>query len=244
MIPSSPIPQHVAIIMDGNGRWAKKRFLPRAQGHRRGLTTLHEVVEASVKAGIRTLTVFAFSSENWHRPESEVRLLMELFASGLKKWTPQLKAAGVRIRIIGDMSAFSAELLEVINESESATRDGTNMLLNIAANYGGRWDITQAAQKVMDAGLPFTEANLSRFMAVCDVDLLIRTGGENRLSNFLLWESSYAELFFSEKLWPDFDEHALLAALAWYEKRERRFGRTSEQIQGTKGCELTEPLKP
>ena len=229
-------PRHVAVIMDGNGRWAKRRLLPRAEGHRRGLQTLHDVVEGAVRAGIETFTVFAFSSENWRRPEREVRLLMELFASGLKKWSPELARQGVSIRVIGDMTAFSPELRAIIDESCALTAGGTRMRLNIAANYGGRWDLVQAARSLAAEGVEITEEAVASRMSVADVDLLIRTGGEHRLSNFLLWQASYAELYFTPTLWPDFSSGGLEEALAWYHTRERRFGKTSEQLVGAEAA--------
>lgn len=230
-------PAHVAIIMDGNGRWAKKRFLPRAEGHRQGVEALNRVVESAVQLGIKRLTVFAFSSENWARPAPEVAMLMKLFAQALHRWCEPLAKAGVRLRVIGDKTAFSDSVKEAIEASERATANGSNMELVIAANYGGRWDVCQATQQVIDAGLDVTPENLSKYMTVPDVDLLIRTGGECRISNFLLWQSAYAEIYFTERLWPDFAAGDLEDALAWYVRRERRFGRTSEQLQN--GAELS-----
>ena len=230
-------PAHVAIIMDGNGRWAKKRFLPRAEGHRQGVEALNRVVESAVQLGIKRLTVFAFSSENWARPAPEVAMLMKLFAQALHRWCEPLAKAGVRLRVIGDKTAFSDSVKEAIEASERATANGSNMELVIAANYGGRWDVCQATQQVIDAGLDVTPENLSKYMTVPDVDLLIRTGGECRISNFLLWQSAYAEIYFTERLWPDFDAKDLEDALEWYVRRERRFGRTSEQLQN--GAELS-----
>ena len=230
-------PAHVAIIMDGNGRWAKKRLLPRAEGHRQGVEALNRVVESAVQLGIKRLTVFAFSSENWARPAPEVAMLMKLFAQALHRWCEPLAKAGVRLRVIGDKTAFSDSVKEAIEASERATANGSNMELVIAANYGGRWDVCQATQQVIDAGLDVTPENLSKYMTVPDVDLLIRTGGECRISNFLLWESAYAEIYFTERLWPDFAAGDLEDALAWYVRRERRFGRTSEQLQN--GAELS-----
>ena len=230
-------PAHVAIIMDGNGRWAKKRFLPRAEGHRQGVEALNRVVESAVQLGIKRLTVFAFSSENWARPAPEVAMLMKLFAQALHRWCEPLAKAGVRLRVIGDKTAFSDSVKEAIEASERATANGSNMELVIAANYGGRWDVCQATQQVIDAGLEVTPENLSKYMTVPDVDLLIRTGGECRISNFLLWQSAYAEIYFTERLWPDFDAKDLEDALEWYVRRERRFGRTSEQLQN--GAELS-----
>ena len=230
-------PAHVAIIMDGNGRWAKRRLLPRAEGHRQGVEALNRVVEAAARLGIERLTVFAFSSENWARPAPEVAMLMKLFAQALHRWCEPLAKAGVRLRVIGDKTAFSDSVKEAIEASERATVNGTNMELVIAANYGGRWDVCQATQQVIDAGLDVTPENLSKYMTVPDVDLLIRTGGECRISNFLLWQSAYAEIYFTERLWPDFAAGDLEDALAWYVRRERRFGRTSEQLQN--GVELS-----
>lgn len=233
----SKTPAHVAIIMDGNGRWAKKRFLPRAEGHRQGVEALNRVVESAVQLGIKRLTVFAFSSENWARPAPEVAMLMKLFAQALHRWCEPLAKAGVRLRVIGDKTAFSDSVKEAIEASERATANGSNMELVIAANYGGRWDVCQATQQVIDTGLDVTPENLSKYMTVPDVDLLIRTGGECRISNFLLWQSAYAEIYFTERLWPDFDAKDLEDALEWYVRRERRFGRTSEQLQN--GAELS-----
>ncbi len=230
-------PAHVAIIMDGNGRWAKKRLLPRAEGHRQGVEALNRVVESAVQLGIKRLTVFAFSSENWARPAPEVAMLMKLFAQALHRWCEPLAKAGVRLRVIGDKTAFSDSVKEAIEASERATANGSNMELVIAANYGGRWDVCQATQQVIDTGLDVTPENLSKYMTVPDVDLLIRTGGECRISNFLLWQSAYAEIYFTERLWPDFAAGDLEDALAWYVRRERRFGRTSEQLQN--GAELS-----
>ena len=230
-------PAHVAIIMDGNGRWAKRRLLPRAEGHRQGVEALNRVVEAAARLGIERLTVFAFSSENWARPAPEVAMLMKLFAQALHRWCEPLAKAGVRLRVIGDKTAFSDSVKEAIEASERAAANGANMELVIAANYGGRWDVCQAAQQVNDAGLDVTPENLSKYMTVPDVDLLIRTGGECRISNFLLWQSAYAEIYFTERLWPDFAASDLEDALAWYVRRERRFGRTSEQLQN--GAELS-----
>ena len=230
-------PAHVAIIMDGNGRWAKKRFLPRAEGHRQGVEALNRVVESAVQLGIKRLTVFAFSSENWARPAPEVAMLMKLFAQALHRWCEPLAKAGVRLRVIGDKTAFSDSVKEAIEASERATANGSNMELVIAANYGGRWDVCQATQQVIDTGLDVTPENLSKYMTVPDVDLLIRTGGECRISNFLLWQSAYAEIYFTERLWPDFAAGDLEDALAWYVRRARRFGRTSEQLQN--GAELS-----
>jgi len=228
---ASHIPHHVAIIMDGNGRWAKSRLRPRTEGHRQGVEALNRVVEEAARAGIERLTVFAFSSENWRRPAAEVSMLMKLFAQALRRWCEPLAEAGVRLRVIGDRTAFSDTVREAIAENEAATAGGTKMELVIAANYGGRWDCCQAASECAAAGLEMTPENIGRFMSVPDVDLLIRTGGECRISNFLLWQSAYAEIYFTDALWPDFGEDDLKEALRWYEGRERRFGRTSEQLR-------------
>lgn len=229
--------QHVGIIMDGNGRWAKRRLLPRAEGHRQGVEALNRIVGAAARLGIERLTVFAFSSENWARPAPEVAMLMKLFAQALHRWCEPLAKAGVRLRVIGDRAAFSDSVKAAIEASERATANGANMELAIAANYGGRWDVCQATQQVINAGLDVTPKTLSKYMTVPDVDLLIRTGGESRISNFLLWQSAYAEIYFTERLWPDFEPKDLEDALAWYGRRERRFGRTSEQLQN--GAELS-----
>ncbi|WP_303162691.1 polyprenyl diphosphate synthase [uncultured Sutterella sp.] len=227
------LPGHIAIIMDGNGRWARSRFLPRAEGHRQGVLALERVVEASVRLGIRALTVFAFSSENWRRPAAEVSALMKIFATALARWEEPLLKAGVSIRIIGDRHAFSEDLQRAIEHAEKTTAPGSRMHLNIAANYGGRWDALQAAQAAAAAGDLTLEGIEKRLSAHDDgeVDLLIRTGGERRISNFLLWQAAYAELYFTDTLWPDFDAAALDDALNWYVGRERRFGMTSEQLR-------------
>lgn len=223
---------HVAVIMDGNGRWAKSRLLPRAEGHRQGVEALNRVVREAVDLGIDRLTVFAFSSENWARPAAEVAMLMKLFAQALRRWREPLAEAGVRLRVIGDKSVFSDDLREAIEACEAATAAGMTMELAIAANYGGRWDICQATARAVSAGETVTPEAIGRYLCVPDVDLLIRTGGECRISNFLLWQSAYAEIHFTSRLWPDFGAEDLREALRWYAGRERRFGRTSEQLQG------------
>lgn len=226
-------PRHVAIIMDGNGRWAKKRFLPRAEGHRQGVKALEKVVRRAGELGLSALTVFAFSSENWRRPKSEVDILMKLFARGLKEWADPLSEKGVRLRVIGDRCAFPDEVRESIALCEAKTAGGKGMVLSIAANYGGRWDLVQAAQRAAAEG-DLTATGIEKHLTLADlpeVDLLIRTGGEQRISNFLLWQSAYAELYFDKALWPDYDEAHLDAAIDWFHGRERRFGMTSEQIR-------------
>lgn len=224
---------HIAIVMDGNGRWAKRRFLPRLAGHKQGVTALQRCVKACAERGIGTLTVFAFSSENWSRPAEEVSGLMELLARAIGREVPQLARDGIRLRFVGAREGLSAPLLENLAQAEAQTAHCARMLLNICFNYGGRWDIAQAAAGLAERGEPITPESLDRAMAlshVHDPDLLIRTGGEMRLSNFLLWQAAYSELLFSDKLWPDFDEAALDAALETYRTRERRFGQTSEQL--------------
>ena len=228
------LPNHVAVIMDGNGRWAKARFMPRVEGHRRGISALRSLVEASLKAGIKHLTVFAFSSENWKRPADEVGTLMRFFVSGLKKEALPLRDAGVRLNIIGDRSAFSRELIQAIEEAENTTALAKTMSLNICINYGGRWDIVQAAKQLVANDEEITEQSLGSYLSLPwagEVDLLIRTGGEQRVSNFLLWQSAYAEMWFDDVLWPDFSAKDLQRALDWYASRERRFGRTGDQVK-------------
>ena len=229
----SQSPYHVAVVMDGNGRWASKRFLPRVAGHQQGVGALRRCVKACAERGVRVLTVFAFSSENWSRPADEVSGLMELFALALSREVPQLKADGVRLYFVGDRAGLSAKVLAGINEAESATALNSRLILNVCFNYGGRWDIVQASAKLAASGLAVTEQALSSAMAlahVSDPDLVIRTGGEQRISNFLLWQSAYAEFYFSEKLWPEFDESELDCAIGAFKHRERRFGKTSAQL--------------
>ena len=227
-------PQHIAIVMDGNGRWATKRFLPRLAGHRQGVESLRRCVRACVARGVRVLTVFAFSSENWNRPADEVSGLMELMGKALVREVPQLTKDGVRLRFVGERSGLSAGMRAALEHAEAATAANARMTLNVCFNYGGRWDIAQAAAALAARCEPITEASLHGAMGMAhvpDPDLLIRTGGEKRISNFLLWQAAYSELYFSDRLWPDFDEAALDAAIADYAARERRFGLTSEQLQ-------------
>ena len=233
MTSSNPLPQHVAIVMDGNGRWASKRFLPRVAGHKQGVDALRKCVSACVHRGVRVLTVFAFSSENWNRPTEEVSGLMTLFALALSREVPKLRAQGVRLHFIGDRTNLSQSVTDGMATSELDTCTNEAMVLNVCFNYGGRWDIVQAAAKLMNQGTPVTEHSLGSAMAlshVGDPDLVIRTGGEQRISNFLLWQSAYSEFYFSDKLWPDFDESALDLALLAYQQRERRFGKTTAQL--------------
>ena len=234
-MPTAPpaSPQHIAIVMDGNGRWAQRRLLPRLAGHRQGVESLRRCVRACAVRGVAVLTVFAFSSENWSRPQDEVSGLMELMGKALVREVPQLMQDGVRLRFVGARAGLSAGMRAALEQAEATTAGNARLTLNVCFNYGGRWDIAQAAAGLAARGEPITEESLHRAMAmahVSDPDLVIRTGGEMRISNFLLWQAAYAELYFSELLWPDFDEAALDAALAAYAARERRFGRTSAQL--------------
>jgi undecaprenyl diphosphate synthase len=229
------VPRHVAIIMDGNGRWAKRRFLPRVAGHKKGVETVREVVKACAERGIEFLTLFAFSSENWRRPPEEVTFLMQLFLRALEQEVGKLHSNAIRFRVVGDLSPFDPRIREHIRRGEELTAGHTRLTLTVAANYGGRWDILQAAERcrLEDPDAPITEARLARFLAMShapEPDLFIRTGGEKRISNFLLWQLAYTELYFTDALWPDFGTKALDEAIASYRRRERRFGRTSEQL--------------
>ncbi len=241
-IPSSDnVPRHVAIIMDGNGRWAKRRKLPRAAGHRAGVESVRTIVKACGKKGIDVLTLFAFSSENWRRPKQEVGLLMELFISVLGDEAESLRERNVQLRVVGDRAAFPERLQRAIAEAEQLTKDNDGLTLVIAANYGGRWDITEAtrmiSRKVAAGQLTAEEISpelIGQHLSLADLpepDLFIRTGGEKRVSNFLLWQTAYTELYFTDCLWPDFDSDCFDAALASFAKRERRFGRTGEQVE-------------
>lgn len=228
------VPRHIAVIMDGNGRWAKRRLLPRLAGHKQGVESLRRCARACVERGVPVLTVFAFSSENWNRPQEEVSGLMSLLATALAKEVTQLSRDGVRLYFVGDRSSLSPKVREGLALAEQQTAHNTRLILNICFNYGGRWDIAQAAQKVVEQGLAMTPENLDKAMALAhvpDPDLLIRTGGEMRISNFLLWQVAYSEMYFSASLWPDFDESELDRAIGAFNGRERRFGQTSEQIQ-------------
>jgi undecaprenyl diphosphate synthase len=227
------IPNHVAIVMDGNGRWATRRFMPRVAGHKKGMDALRACVRHCGERGVKVLTVFAFSSENWNRPAEEVNGLMELLAMALSREVPQLMAEGVRVHFIGDREALSEKVRHGLAQAEAATATNSRLVFNICFNYGGRWDIAQAAAKLATRGEPITQESMHEAMALAhvpDPDLIIRTGGEQRISNFLLWQAAYSELYFSDKLWPDFDDAALDAAFADYALRERRFGKTSEQL--------------
>ncbi len=228
------VPHHIAIVMDGNGRWANKRFLPRVAGHKQGVDALHACVKTCVERGVKVLTVFAFSSENWERPADEVSGLMELLAKALAREVAQLSKDGIQIHFVGERDSLSDGLKNGFKQAEDVTAHNSRLIFNICFNYGGRWDIAQAAAKLAAKNLEITSNNLNSEMSlshVADPDLIIRTGGEQRLSNFLLWQAAYSELYFSEKLWPDFDAVALDEAIDAFNQRERRFGKTSEQIK-------------
>ena len=234
---ASSVPLHVAIIMDGNGRWAKRRLLPRVAGHRRGVEAVREVTRACIDRGIEYLTLFAFSSENWRRPAEEVSVLQQLFLSALEQEVEKLHGNEVRLKVIGDIGAFGDRICSLVAKGEALTGGNRRLTLTIAANYGGRWDLLQAMAKMVshypEQRGAYTEAQLSRFLAMNfapEPDLFVRTGGEQRISNFLLWQLAYTELYFTPTLWPDFDAAALDAAIRWYAERERRFGRTSDQL--------------
>lgn len=233
------VPRHVAIIMDGNGRWAKKRFLPRFAGHRRGVETVRDSVKYCLERGIEYLTLFAFSSENWRRPEEEVSLLMQLFMRALQQEVAKLDSNGVRLKIVGDLARFDPVLQSLIVAAEQRTAGNDKLTLTLAANYGGRWDILQAVNRLAlarpESCGAWSEADLAPFLAMSyapEPDLFIRTGGEQRISNFLLWQLAYTELYFTDTLWPEFDSAAFADAICSYQQRERRFGRTSEQLSG------------
>ncbi len=240
--PNPPVPdalpRHVAIIMDGNGRWAESRGLERSAGHRQGLETTRRAVRFYATRGIDTLSLFAFSSENWGRPSSEVEALFDLFVSAIEAELPELRERGVTLRFVGERAGFPGELRQRMQDAEDLTRDNGGMCLVIALGYGGRWDILQAARRWAEAGMPGDgdgEAVFGSFLATSglpDVDLLIRTGGEQRISNFLLWQAAYAELLFLETYWPDVGDRELEHSLAWYGRRQRRFGRVRGPSEG------------
>jgi undecaprenyl diphosphate synthase len=241
-IPShSGMPRHIAVIMDGNGRWAKKRYLPRVAGHKQGVETVRRVTQYCAELGIEYLTLFAFSSENWRRPAEEVSTLRQLFMVALEQEAERLHRNRVRLKVIGDIVPFGARVVELARRAEELTALNSGLTLTIAANYGGRWDLMQALGKlVRTEPIPtegYTEDQLAPYLALNyapEPDLFIRTGGEQRISNFLLWQLAYTELYFTPTLWPDFDAKQLDAAIAWYQQRERRFGRTSEQVEKSK----------
>ncbi len=232
---TSGVPQHLAVIMDGNGRWAKARALPRVSGHVQGVESVRALTENCGKQGIKYLTLFAFSSENWRRPAEEVGFLMKLLLAALGREVKKLHAAKVRLRVVGELTALPKDIQTLINKAHTLTEKNEALHLTVALNYGGRWDITQAAARAA-AELPASaidEAAIHSRLSMAfapEVDLLVRTGGESRISNFLLWDLAYAELHFTQTLWPDFDTAALQASIDWYAQRERRFGRTSEQL--------------
>ena len=233
------MPRHIAIIMDGNGRWAKQRYLPRIAGHRRGVENVRGTVRACAENGVEYLTLFAFSSENWRRPAEEVSFLMQLFISALEQEVAKLHENGVRFRVIGDLSRFERPLRQLIADAEKPDRRQPRLTLTVAANYGGRWDIMQAVQAharrhSRSSPPASSETDLVPYLSLAyapEPDLFIRTGGEQRISNFLLWQLAYTEMYFTDTLWPDFDTAALDAAITSYQQRERRFGRTSEQLR-------------
>lgn len=232
------VPNHVAIIMDGNGRWARRRFLPRVAGHKRGVETVREIVKACAARGVSYLTLFAFSSENWRRPVEEVSFLMQLFVRALQEEVAKLHRNGIRFRVVGDLARFEPSLVALIRDAEALTAGNAGLTLTVAANYGGRWDILQAVNRLVvehpERAGDYTEEDLAPYLSMAfapEPDLFIRTGGEERISNFLLWQLAYTEFHFTETLWPEFDTAALDAAIASYQRRERRFGRTSEQLQ-------------
>lgn len=234
---AAAVPRHVAVIMDGNGRWAKKRFLPRVAGHVKGVELVREAVRACLERGVQYLTLFAFSSENWRRPQEEVTLLMQLFVKALEKEVDKLARNGVRLHVIGDLARFEPHLQQLIREAEAKTAGNSRLDLTIAANYGGRWDIMQAVNRMLAADPEkrggWQEGDLEPHLAMSyapEPDLFIRTGGEERISNFLLWQLAYTEFYFTATLWPDFDTAEFDRAIASYQARERRFGRTSEQL--------------
>jgi len=240
--PHGDVPRHVAIIMDGNGRWAKQRRLPRIAGHQRGVEAVRATVRSCAERGVRYLTLFAFSSENWRRPPDEVALLMQLFIAALENEVQKLHRNGIRLKVVGERERFDPKIQALIREGERLTAANGGLTLTIAANYGGRWDILQALSQLarerpeaVAAGI--TEQQLAPHLSMSyapEPDLFVRTGGEKRVSNFLLWQLAYTELYFTDALWPDFDGAALEAAFASYRARERRFGRTSEQLEEAK----------
>jgi len=247
-LESRDVPRHVAIIMDGNGRWANRRLLPRVAGHRKGVEAVRATVRAAIEHGIEYLTLFAFSSENWRRPPDEVSILMELFTRALEAEVAKLHRNGIRFKVVGDTSRFDRRICELVAAGEALTANNTRLTLTVAANYGGRWDIAQAARRYFAANADalaqaraFVPEALEPYLAMAyapEPDLFIRTGGEKRISNFLLWQLAYTELYFTDLLWPDFDAGALTAAIASYATRERRFGRTSAQVQARNDAQI------
>lgn len=235
------VPRHIAVIMDGNGRWAKQRFLLRVAGHKRGVEALRKTIQACVDRGVKFLTVFAFSSENWRRPAEEVSVLRQLFISVLENEVEKMHANGIRLKVIGNLEPFGERIIELARHGERRTAENCKLTFTVAANYGGRWDVMQAMTKAVKANpgvVEFTEDLLEPYLALNhapEPDLFIRTGGEQRISNFLLWQLAYTELYFTDTLWPDFNAQSLDRAIVSYCERERRFGRTSEQLETDPG---------
>ncbi len=240
-LSSEALPKHIAVIMDGNGRWAKEKGKPRVFGHKKGVKSVRRTISTATQLGIQAITFFAFSSENWRRPQDEVGVLMELFFSVLTTEVKKLHRNNLRLRVIGDLSRFSKRLQDKISAAESLTENNTGMVVNIAANYGGKWDITNAVRRLAEdvsngdiTASDITEQSIAQYLTMSDlpdVDLLIRTSGECRISNFMLWQLAYAELYFTPTYWPDFNEDSLVEAITWFVNRERRFGCTGEQIK-------------
>lgn len=229
---ATDVPRHIAVVMDGNGRWAQKRFLPRVAGHKQGVEAVRALIRGASERGVEVLTVFAFSSENWQRPPDEVSFLMELFLRALREEVQKLHSNGIRFRVIGDTTVLGRETQALIADGERLTAANTGLCLNVAVNYGGRWDIQQAVARAAGAGDASAFANYLSFSGQPDPDLFIRTGGERRISNFMLWQLAYTELYFTDALWPDFGAPELAQAIDWYATRERRFGKTGEQVRG------------
>ena len=228
---SSSAPRHLAVVMDGNGRWAKRRYLPRVAGHKQGLEAVRALIRGAMKQGVECLTIFAFSSENWQRPADEVSFLMDLFLRALREEVQKLHGNGIRFRAVGDISVLPQETQSLIRDAEMLTRSNDQFCLNVAVNYGGRWDVEQAVGRAQASGdLPAFPDYLA-FAGQPDPDLFIRTGGERRISNFMLWQLAYTELYFTDTLWPDFSEAELAEALKWFASRERRFGKTGDQLR-------------
>jgi undecaprenyl diphosphate synthase len=234
------VPQHVAIVMDGNGRWATELGLPRVAGHTRGIDAVRSTIEVCARAGVGFLTLFAFSSENWRRPPEEVELLMSLFAATLEREVPRLHSNGVRLRVVGDLDKFNTKIQKLVRDAETMTKSNTGLTVTIAANYGGRWDVLQATRRLLEAraatapAAAISEDEFARHLSMAyapEPDLFIRTGGEQRVSNFLLWQLAYTEFYFTDKYWPDFDAATLNEAFTSYARRERRYGRTSAQLR-------------
>ena len=231
VIDPSAAPRHIAVVMDGNGRWAKRRFLPRVAGHKQGLEAVRALIRGCMKHGVECLTIFAFSSENWQRPPDEVSFLMDLFLRALREEVQKLHGNGIRFSAMGDVSVLSQETQNLIRDAELLTRFNDQFRLNVAVNYGGRWDVEQAVNRAQLSGdLQAFPSHLA-FADQPDPDLFIRTGGERRISNFMLWQLAYTELYFTDTLWPDFSEVELTEALRWFATRERRFGKTSDQLR-------------